>query len=817
MNSLDDTLNAGATIPRQNAKTEGPQTPPSLDDLGNLQTMPRQNAKTEGPQTPPSLDDLENLQTIRLPGSGSLVFNRYRLQRVLGRGGMGVVWLAVDTKLERAVALKFLPDIVGADPVALKELKDETRRGLELAHPNIVRIYDFVDDDDAAAISMEFVDGKSLSERRLAQPHKVFSVDEISLWVGQMCEALDYAHMQKRIVHRDLKPANLMVNSQSEVKITDFGIARSVSDTMSRLTMHNSTSGTLLYMSPQQAMGDRPRPTDDIYAMGATIYELLTGKPPFYSGDISMQITAKTAPSLRTRREELEIMATDEIPHAWEEAIAACLDKDPSKRPQSAGEFARRLGLSHRAEAPATSVKSKAGGLKQIEVTTRSGEKEQAKKSPVVAIVLVSLAALLLIAGAVGGGAWWWMNRPGEWVVQTEPAGANITFNGSTHLSPVTLPGLKPGAYKATIALDGYEPQNLEFKVEPGQRVDLGVAKLERSTGSLLLSSDPDGAAYEVKSVTDEKAAKFTGETPDTIKLPVGRYSVTMKHEGEIKTNDIEVIRNVIARQPFSFPKPQPPPPAPTPVVASTPPPMADPAPAAAAASTPPAATPNPPSTADAPPPAGSPATAPTMSAAASLGGAPPAAATGNTAPTAQAMAAAAQAASTSPDGSGGTPTSPVINATPADNSTPGPNMAAIVASQPAVSPPEAGYWKLGEILSNSEYAGYSEAGRSYIVYKAQQAMKQGADGVPGKGTYKAIQKFQTDNALQPTGQLDTPTLAAMGLSGQEDKADWGAPRRSSSDDDGDERTPESEKTKARKFIERNILGGRDLKDMFRR
>jgi serine/threonine protein kinase len=289
---LDDTLNIGKTLPRQD---EGSAL--FGDTLNAGVTLPRQK-QGDGSATQQSVfDDLENQQTIRVPGTGTLVFSRYRLQRVLGRGGMGIVWLAVDTKLERAVALKFLPDIVGADPAALRELKDETRRGLELAHPNIVRIYDFVDSDEAAAISMEFVDGKSLSERRLAKPHKVFSIDDVSPWVSQMCDALDYAHLQKRIVHRDLKPANLMVNSESEIKITDFGIARSVSDTMSRVSRNqNSTSGTLLYMSPQQAMGDRPHPTDDVYAMGATLYELLTGKPPFYSGDITTQITTKIAP-----------------------------------------------------------------------------------------------------------------------------------------------------------------------------------------------------------------------------------------------------------------------------------------------------------------------------------------------------------------------------------------------------------------------------------------------------------------------------------------------------------------------------------------
>ncbi len=260
---------------------------------------------------------------------------------------MGVVWLADDLKLERPVALKFLPSLIGLDPTAVKELKTETRRGLELSHPNIVRIYDFVDDEDEAAISMEFVDGKTLSELRATTDHGVFTTEQVAKWLPGVCEALDYAHFQRKVVHRDLKPSNIMAMSMDDTaKIADFGIARSISDTMQRLSISQlGVSGTLPYMSPQQAMGERPAPTDDVYSLGATIYELLSGKPPFYRGDIPSQLTSKIPSTMIERREELEIKASDRIPKEWEAVIAACLHKDPNLRPPSAGKLLELLGL----------------------------------------------------------------------------------------------------------------------------------------------------------------------------------------------------------------------------------------------------------------------------------------------------------------------------------------------------------------------------------------------------------------------------------------------------------------------------------------
>lgn len=332
---------------------------------------------------------------VKAPMSGMVFFSRYRLERVLGRGGMGVVWLADDLKLERPVALKFLPSLLGLDATAIKELKTETRRGLELSHPNIVRIYDFVDDEDMAAITMEFVDGKTLSEMRLGLPHGVFSVAGVQRWLPDVCSALDYAHFHRKLVHRDLKPANIMVTSKDHIaKVADFGIARSLADTMSRLTAaQTGASGTLPYMSPQQALGDRPLPTDDVYSLGALIYEVLSGKPPFYRGDISTQLTSKVPSSMVERREELEIQAPDSIPKEWEVAIAKCLHKDASMRPQSAGALAEMLGLQATLKGVGTKTFIQTGGI-----PAQPAEAEPKSRVPVYAAVA---AGAVMAIGAV--------------------------------------------------------------------------------------------------------------------------------------------------------------------------------------------------------------------------------------------------------------------------------------------------------------------------------------------------------------------------------------------------------------------------------
>jgi serine/threonine protein kinase len=282
--------------------------------------------------------------TIRDFSGGQKVFNRYTLIKTLGRGGMGVVWLARDEELERNVALKFLPELIVHDRAVLGDMKRETRRSLDLTHKNIVRIYDFVHSDQSGCISMEYIDGDTLSNLRADKPHKVFEPHELAEWTSQLCDALDYAHNHARIIHRDLKPANLMVNQRGDLKISDFGISRSLSDSVSMLTMEQGRSGTLVFMSPQQLDGERGTPLDDIYSFGATMYELITSKPPFSSGNIDRQIREKIPPLMAERRKDLEVEG-EILDDVWEKTIAACLAKNPDRRPQSFVEIAQQLGI----------------------------------------------------------------------------------------------------------------------------------------------------------------------------------------------------------------------------------------------------------------------------------------------------------------------------------------------------------------------------------------------------------------------------------------------------------------------------------------
>jgi serine/threonine protein kinase len=446
--------------------------------------------------------------TTRDFANGQKVFNRYTLIKTLGRGGMGVVWMARDEELERNVALKFLPELIIHDRAVLGDMKRETRRSLDLTHKNIVRIYDFVHSDQSGCISMEYIDGDTLSNLRADKPHKVFEPHELNEWTSQLCDALDYAHNHARIIHRDLKPANLMVNTRGDLKVSDFGISRSLSDSVSMLTMEQGRSGTLVFMSPQQLDGERGSHLDDIYSFGATVYELITSKPPFSSGNVDRQIREKIPPAMSVRRKELEIEG-EPIDETWEKVVAACLAKDPTRRPQSFAEIAQRLEIAspktvraQQVDDPKTKTKTAAvfpkmpalpankvaliaggaaAGLLALIAIWYFGFHKSTPKSAMVPVPPAPVAvAQSASTSAVDEST---STALGGVILKTTPKGATVTLGGmETGKSPVTFKGIRPGKYPLRISLEGYVSVEREVEVKAGQFVDLGTVTLVRGT-----------------------------------------------------------------------------------------------------------------------------------------------------------------------------------------------------------------------------------------------------------------------------------------------------------------------------------------------
>ncbi|MBQ5531223.1 MAG: serine/threonine protein kinase, partial [Kiritimatiellae bacterium] len=220
-------------------------------------------------------------------GDKPLLAGRYNVVRRLGTGGMGSVWLAEDRQLDNKLfAVKMLPSILVSNKRAYRQLKDEALVAMRLVHPNIVQIRAFEENNGNPFLVMDYIEGQTLDDY-LAAKGKL-AEDETARLLKPIASALDHAHGEC-VVHRDVKPANIMIRKDGHPYILDFGIAREIQETMTRVTGKLS-SGTLLYMSPEQLRGQPPKAAQDVYSFAAMAYECLKGEPPFSRGQIEFQI-----------------------------------------------------------------------------------------------------------------------------------------------------------------------------------------------------------------------------------------------------------------------------------------------------------------------------------------------------------------------------------------------------------------------------------------------------------------------------------------------------------------------------------------------
>jgi len=298
----------------------------------------------------------------------------YKILEKLGEGGMGIVYLAEDTKLERQVAIKFLPRHIAGNSDERKRFEIEAKAAAALNHPNIATIHAIEEADDELFLVMEYIEGNELKE--IVKTQRLASQQDIINYATQIAEGLQAAH-EKGIVHRDIKSSNIMVTNDGQIKIMDFGLAKFRGS--AQLTQIGTTLGTAAYMSPEQARGDDVDHRSDIWSFGVVLYEMLTSELPF-KGDYEQAVIYNIL------NESPESMSeySPEVSEELVQIVDKCLQKEPSNRYQNVKEIISDL--------------SGKNELKTI-ISPIKNEKAQKKKKGIYYITTVIAFLIIVIVG----------------------------------------------------------------------------------------------------------------------------------------------------------------------------------------------------------------------------------------------------------------------------------------------------------------------------------------------------------------------------------------------------------------------------------
>lgn len=416
----------------------------------------------------------------------------YRILEVIGRGGMGVVFKALDTNLEKIVALKMIDPFLARDENFVRRFKTEAKALAKLENPNIVGVYALRETDAGFFMVMEYVESVPLSQ--YLQENGPFNISDAISIVKQLLNAIGHAH-KVGIIHRDIKPSNILLSGKSKVKVTDFGLAKVVEQKGPASTVTQARAGTLYYMSPEQVKGLKNVDLrSDLYSLGMTVYEMIAGRVPFDKTDsdftIQKIIVDGEIPS--------PVKFNSNIPKKFTKIISKSINKEPEKRYQTADEMLEDI-LKFEKEYQPEKSKGKAQDVTVIDrVVKESPVKQSSKfdlKKPI--ILFPAIAVLVLLAASLflflpGGDS-----SDGTFLsIATNPSDADVLLNQkSIGTSPIKDFKLESsGQISLTITKNGFTSVDTILTVEAGKKENLSFNLNPVQKEKINITTNPSGA-----------------------------------------------------------------------------------------------------------------------------------------------------------------------------------------------------------------------------------------------------------------------------------------------------------------------------------